>query len=201
MTDLARRDVVRMLAVAPLAGVLQLTAPELERAWRYVAASRRAGRAYQPLFFTEHEYATVHVLADLIIPRDERSGGATDAGVPEFMDFLLAERESENRRTAMRGGLAWLDTECRERFGEDFLDLAATERSAVLDDIAWVDRATPPMRYGAEFFNSFRNLTASGFWSSKMGVADLRYIGNVVVPEWEGCPQEQLDRLGVRYED
>ena len=142
----------------------------------------------------------MRLLADLVIPRDERSGGATDAGVPEFIDALLA-RQSEANQTTVRGGLAWLDVECRERFGTTFLDSADAERRAVLDDIAWPARARPEMSHGVAFFNRFRDLTASGFWSSRMGVEDLRYLGNTVVSEWTGCPEEQLRKLGVRYDD
>ena len=97
----------------------------------------------------------------------------------------------------MRGGLAWLDIECRERFAADFSDCSEEERRAVLDDIAWPAQARPELSHGVQFFNSFRNLTASGFWSSKMGVMDLQYIGNTALPEWTGCPDEQLRKLGL----
>jgi len=193
-----RRDVVQLLALAPLAGV-EWTSTDVERAARAVAELRRRGQTYQPRFFTAHEYQTVRVLVDLIIPNDERSGSATDAGVPEFMDFIVGDQTS--RQTAMRGGLAWLDTECRERFGKAFVDGDDGQRRAVLDDIAWPARARPEMSHGVAFFNSFRDLTATGFWSSKMGVEDLGYLGNTVVPEWKGCPDEQLRKLGVGYDD
>ena len=193
-----RRDVVQLLALAPLAGV-EWTAADVERAARAVAELRRRGQAYQPRFFTAHEYQTVRALVDLIIPKDDRSGSATDAGVPEFMDFIVGDQTS--RQTAMRGGLAWLDTECRERFGKAFVDGDDAQRRAVLDDIAWPARARPEMSHGVAFFNSFRDLTATGFWSSKMGVEDLGYLGNTVVPEWKGCPDKQLRKLGVRYDE
>ncbi len=157
----------------------------------------RGGPQFEPRFFTAHEYQTVRILVDLIIPRDERSGSATDAGVPEFMDFIT--HDQQGRQTAMRGGLAWLDTECRERFEKNFVECTDEERRAALDDIAWPARARPEMSHGVAFFNSFRDLTATGFWSSKMGVEDLQYMGNVPLSEWPGCPEEQLRRLGVSY--
>ena len=193
-----RRDIVRLLSVAPVA-TLDWTIPDVQRAARVVAELRRRGQTYQPKFFTAHEYQTVHILVDLIIPRDARSGSATDAGVPEFMDFIVADQVS--RQTAMRGGLAWLDTECRERFGRNFVDCDDRQRRAVLDDIAWPARARPDLSHGVAFFNSFRDLTATGFWSSKMGVDELGYMGNTVVPEWKGCREEQLRNLGVGYGD
>jgi hypothetical protein len=151
--------------------------------------------AYKPKFFTDREYTMVGVLSNLIIPKDDRSGSATDAGVPEFMDFMMIDQP--NRQTAMRGGLAWIDLECQDRFDKRFLECADADRAAVLDDIAWPKRAKPEHAAGVAFFNSFRDLTASGFWSTKMGVEDLQYIGNTMVPEWKGCPPEALKKLGL----
>jgi len=124
---------------------------------------------------------------------------ARDAGVPEFMDFMLNDRP--DGRTPMRGGIAWLDNECYERFGKTFVAATPAEQTAVLDDIAWPKKAKPEMSQGVAFFNMFRDMTASGFWTSKIGVADLDYRGNTFVREWTGCPPEALQKLGVQYED
>lgn len=202
MSDLNRREVLHMLAGVPIAAGLHWTPPEVERAWLRARALRRAGRAgeaYTPSFFTPHEWETVRVLVDLVLPADERSGSATDASVPEFMDFILDE--NEGMQVPMRGGLAWLDTECRRRFGEAFLGASGDQRTAVLDDIAWPSRAAPEHAHGVAFFNRFRDLTASGFFSSRMGVEDLQYMGNRALREWNGCPPEALERLGVSYDD
>jgi hypothetical protein len=120
---------------------------------------------------------------------------AIDAGVPEFMDFIL--NENPGMQTGIRGGLAWLDQESRQRFGQEFIDTADANRRAILDDIAWPKRARPEFSHGVAFFNSFRDLAASGFFSSRLGVEDLRYIGNQFVMEWKGCPPEALAKLGV----
>jgi hypothetical protein len=197
--EVTRRDVLRVLAAAAGASAFTWSTDEVDRAARALSPAGRA-RQQTPEFFTPHEWDTVHLLVDIIIPRDERSGSATDAGVPAFIDFIMLDGDDERRQTAMRGGLAWLDTECRERFGSNFLECADEQRAAVLDDIAYPDQAAPEHSHGVAFFNSFRNLTASGFWSSKMGVMDLQYIGNTVVAEWNGCPEEQLRRLGVENE-
>jgi hypothetical protein len=197
-TRLTRRSMIRLLGSAPLAAGFTWTPAEAAQAAQRAQAARRTpakGAAYKPRFFTAHEYATVRVLADTIIPADERSGSATDAGVPEFIDFLVDDQPA--RQTAMRGGLAWIDRECEERFDKRFLECTADQRAAVLDDIAWPQKARPEFAHGVAFFNSFRDLTASGFWSSKMGVADLQYTGNVMVPEWTGCPPEALKKLGL----
>jgi gluconate 2-dehydrogenase subunit 3-like protein len=197
VTDLTRRDALQVLA--GMTAALGLTPPMIERAWRHVhATAGRPAPGARQVFFTDHEWQTVRLLVDYIIPRDERSGSATDAGVPEFMDFILNENTGMQGR--VRGGLAWLDTECRERFGgKHFVDVTDAQRRGVLDDIAWPKKARPELSQGAAFFSTFRDFTASGFYSSKLGVADLQYLGNTVVPEWTGCPPEALAKLGVRY--
>jgi hypothetical protein len=196
MTDLTRREALQTVAAS--VGALTWTSGDVRRAMDALRAAP-AARAFEPKFFTPSEWTTVRVLVDLIIPRDVRSGSATEAGVPEFMDFMLTE--NAGLQTPMRGGLAWLDTECRERFGQAFTDCADAERRAVLDDIAWPARARPELSPGVAFFSRFRDLTASGFWSSEMGIRDLRYLGNTAVAQWTGCPPDQLQRLGVTYDD
>jgi len=198
MTEINRRAMLQLLGSAPVVAGLTWTdaeAAQAAQAAKSTQAARRAGTAYKPKFFNAHEWATINVLVDIIIPKDERSGSATEAGVPVFMDFLLDDQP--NRQTAMRGGLAWIDLECQDRYDKRFLECTADERAAVLDDIAWPQKAKPEFAHGVAFFNSFRDLTASGFWSSKMGVEDLQYIGNVMVAEWKGCPPDALKKLGL----
>lgn len=202
MSEMDRREAIRILAAAPFAVGLPWTPEDVSRAARDARDALHAaaaGQAFQPRFFSPHEWETVRVLVDLIIPRDERSGGATDAGVPEFMDFMMTDRPEW--QTEMRGGLAWVDDQCLARFGKTFVECAGSERTALLDDIAWPDRAAAEMTHGVAFFNGFRDLTASGFWSSRMGVEDLQYMGNVPLPEWRGCPDAQLRKLDVRYDE
>jgi hypothetical protein len=205
--SIARRGLLKMLGTAPLAGLALSPASALgaqEKARQAVAAAAKKGLAYAPRFFTAHEWATVRVLADIVIPKDERSGSATDALVPEYMDFtmtdpLIGEREREQRQTEMRGGLAWLDLECQDRFAKTFVDCGEAERKQILDEIAYPEkgRDKPALGPGIRFFTSFRDLTASGFWSSRMGVEDLQYLGNTYVAEWKGPPPEVLRKLGL----
>lgn len=194
-----RRDVLRLLASTPVAAGFAWTDAEASEATQRATAARQAAPTapFTPKFFTDHEYRTVRVLVDLIIPRDERSGSASDAGVPEFMDFIVGDQPA--RQTAMRGGLAWLDRQCVTRFDKAFVACAATEQTAVLDDIAWPERARPELAAGVAFFNSFRDLTAAGFYTSKMGIDDLQYKGNTYVRTWTGCPDEACKKLGVSY--
>lgn len=201
MTDITRREALGLLAGLPLAAAFEpvpgTTAHELLAARAAVAAETAGGGAYELKFFTPHEWETVRVLVDLVIPRDERSGSATDAAVPEFMDFFIDAYPS--LRLPIRGGLAWLDAESRTRFAKPFVEAAEAERTMILDDIAWPARARPEMSQGVAFFNRFRDLTSSGFWSTRMGVDDLRFMGNRGMAAWDGCPPEALARLGVSY--
>lgn len=199
MTDVNRRTILKVLGSAPAAAGFAWTEAEAQQAHHQAQAARqtarRTGTAFKPKFFTQHEYETVRVLSDLIIPKDERSGGAIDAGVPEFMDFIMTDQE--DRQVAMRGGLAWLDLESQRRFDKTFFAATDAQRREILDDISTYGELKPGMSHGRTFFRSFRDLTASGFWTSKMGIEDLGYIGNTFVPEWKGCPPEVLAKLGL----
>lgn len=195
-----RRAMLRLIASAPMAAGFAWTGAEAAEAHRHLQAAKaaaKAGAPFKPEFFTTQEYQTVQLLTDLILPRDERSGSATAAGVPEFMDFMM--RDQPGRQTAMRGGLAWLDLECQEQFNATFVNCSGTQRTAILDRIAWPAKALSGSSQGVAFFTSFRDLTATGFWTSKMGIEDLQYRGNTFVAEWTGCPTEAMERLGVSH--
>lgn len=211
MPPVNRREMLRLLTAAPLAAGFTWTDAEVAAAHQVQQAAQTAGgAAYAPKFFTAHEWDTVSLLADLILPRDERSGSATDLGVPAFIDTLMLDEpvtpQESRRQTAMRGGLAWLDLECQRRFDKTFTGCLDAERTAVLDDISWpvpepapdAPPALPDLAPGRAFFFSFRDLTASGFWTTKAGMADLQFMGNRAVAEWTGCPDEALRQLGVQ---
>ena len=193
MTDLSRRDMLGLLGLAVMSGAFGCTADGVEKAAREV---RKAAAPFTPKFFTEPELRTVRTLVDIVIPRDERSGSATDAGVPEFMDYVLGEFPDSGDR--MRKGLAWLDAESVRR-SRAFAESAPADQLTVVDAIAWPKKAAPEIKEGVDFFKNFRNLTASGFWSSRMGIEDLQYIGNTFNPNWNGCPEAALTKLGVSY--
>jgi gluconate 2-dehydrogenase gamma chain len=198
MSDMDRRDAVKALAMLPLAFKWNLTAPQVERASKAFLSAATEAAPYVRQFFTASEWRTVSMLADYIIPRDERSGSATDAKVPEYMDWLFADKEaSQNSKVAMRGGLAWLDLEASERFGKTFVTATDAQRRQILDDIAWPKKAKPEHSQGVAFFNRFRDLTASGFFSSEIGYKDVKYVGNVFNPGFNGCPPEANAKLGV----
>ncbi len=139
-----------------------------------------------PRIYTPHELQTVRTLVDYIFPRDERSGSATEAMVPEFMDTMLFLEPG--MRTAHRGGLAWLDHECMERFGANFVGASDAQRKEMLDLIAYPSRAPEDLAHGVQWFNSFRDLCSTGFWTSEIGMRDIGYMGNTPQPSWNGCP-------------
>jgi hypothetical protein len=196
MKPIDRRTALKLAAGAPLAITWSWTA--CDTAARNAQRAIASGEPFTPQFFDDHQYQTVRVLTDIIIPADDRSGSATDAGVPEFMDFMMIDRP--NDQTWMSDWLTWLDTRSSENFAVTFVDCTGEQRAQVLDAVAWPDRADAADSDGVAFFNRFRDLTASGFWTSRMGIEDLRYIGNTANPNWNGCPPEALARLGVSYE-
>jgi hypothetical protein len=184
--DVSRRGLFQILGSAAVAGAAAGQTHDHAGAEREAAAG-----TYQRKTFDEREWRTVHVLCDLIIPADERSGSAAQAGVPEFIDDWLDFRKREdgnsNFGAQILGGLAWLDRESQRLFQTGFADSSPERQNQILDRIAWPARAAAEDRPWAAFFSRFRDLTVSGFASSKMGVADLPYLGNRAIAEWKGC--------------
>ena len=168
------------------------SAPALAAATAAEASAQTAAKPpYRRKVFDAHQWHTVEVLCDLILPADERSVSATKAGVPEFIDDWLdfRQREDGNDMLASQilGGLSWLDQESNRKFGKDFAAAASAEQKELLDRIAWPEKAAPEDHRWVAFFNRFRDLTVSGFFSSEAGIADLPYLGNKAVAEWKGC--------------
>jgi gluconate 2-dehydrogenase gamma chain len=204
-----RRAALKVLGAVPLVGALgwaQQPAAQQPRQGHEAPTQPAHGAGTPPsstpkrAFFTAAEYRTVGILADDILPRDERSPSATEVGVPAFIDFNMSVPEaSEESRIAMRGGLQWLDIETRRRFGVAYAKASTTQRHAILDDISWPNKVPPQMTHGAAFFSRFRDMVASGFFSTAAGWKDLQYQGNVFNPGWNGCPEAALKKLGVTY--
>lgn len=145
-------------------------------------------------FFTKHEMATITILADIIIPKDGVSGSASDAKVPEFIEFIV--KDMPDHQIPMRGGLKWLDIQCFNRYEKSFAEASATEQIAIIDEIAYPKKAKPEMQAGVSFFNRMRSLTASGFYTTEMGVKDIGYVGNVP-NQWPGVPADVLKQYGM----
>lgn len=149
-------------------------------------------------FFDEHEMKTITVLSDIIIPKDDVSGSATDAKVPDFIEFIV--KDMPHHQIPMRGGLKWLDLQAMKRFEKSFVDCTSAQQIEIVDDIAFPDQAKPGMEQGVAFFNRMRDLTACGFFTSQIGVKDLGYAGNSPT-RWDGVPQDVLDQYGLKYDE
>ncbi len=148
----------------------------------------------QETFFDAHETATITLLADIIIPKDEHSGSASDAKVADFIEFIV--KDEPEHQLPMRGGLKWLDVESLNRYDKDFIGCNAQQQKQILEDIAYPMQAKPRMQAGVAFFNKMRDLTAIGFFTSKIGIADLGYKGNAP-GKWEGVPLDVLKQYGL----
>lgn len=149
-------------------------------------------------FFTDEERKKLDVLVDIIIPKDDISGSATEVGVPDFIEFMMKDQPSY--QTPMKGGLMWLDHFSEDNYGKLFMALSENERMAVIDTIAWPEKAKPEVDTGVRFFNMLRNLTATGFFTTEVGFKDLGYVGNRA-NVWDGVPEEVMKKHGFQYEE
>ena len=151
-----------------------------------------------PDFFTAEELATIGILADIILPADDVSGSATDAGVVEFINYIV--KEMTQNQTPMRSGLGWMDRESNNRYEKPFRELTNDQQIAIVEDIAYPDEAEGHLKAGANFFSLARNMVLTGFYTSELGVKDIGYIGNM--PNfWNGVPEEVLAKHGFEHDE
>ncbi len=201
-TGISRRESLKYITLGAIASTYLVGCTTPEEIEEKVHALNRDGHQLsekdiellKQKFFTEDERELVRQLANLIIPADDRSGNAEEAGVVEFIEFTMLAKP--DNQTKIRGGLKWLNIESIKRFEIDFFKTSTQNQKAILDDIAYPETAPPEFSQGVSFFNTFRDFVASGFWSSKMGVEDLPYQGNVA-NVWQGPPKNWTDKLGV----
>jgi len=208
-----RRNSIKTIAIGSLSvGVLLDACKSKDEAEAAKLAIKEAGTTFtldrQPeelehykkvtstTFFTTHELATISVLGDIIIPKDEVSGSASEAGVPEFIEFIV--KDMPEHQTPMRGGLRWLDLQSFKRYEKAFKDCNAEQQLSLVDEIAYPKKAKPAMMQGVAFFNLMRNLTATGFYTSQMGGKDIGYVGNTP-NQWNGVPDEVLAQYKLAY--
>ena len=149
-------------------------------------------------FFTPHEMKVITLLSDIIIPADEVSGSASQAKVPEFIEFIV--KDMPEHQTPLRGGLRWLDVQSARLFDKSFVDVTNKQRLELVDLIAYPEKAAPEMKQGVSFFNLMRDLVTTGFYTSEMGVKDLGYMGNVP-NQWNGVPDDVLKQYGYAYSE
>lgn len=183
-----RRDLLKVVGAAPAALI------PISR----VSAATTPAQAYVPKLFNPHDWKTLCVLSDLIIPADERSGSATQADVPEVIDDWMNVRGG-SEATEIIGGMRWLDLQCNRMYKHDLIDCTVDQQHEILDRIAYPEKAAPEDSQAVAFFNRLRDLVVGSFYSSKIGIKDIAYVGNRMVPEWNGCPEAVVSKLGVSY--
>ena len=191
----SRRGLLQIIGSVPAVAAVtagSATAHAHDHAHAATAAQAApAGGPYKRQTFDDHQWETVRVLCDLTVPADEHGGSATEAGVPEFLDDWIAFRTeqdgNEDLKAQIFGGLMWLDRESNAKFEKPFASAAEDQQKQLLDRIAYPKKATPEDLAWVHFFNEFRSLTVGGYFSSKVGVAALPYLGNKAVQNWTGC--------------
>lgn len=192
MDQVTRRAVLKSLSMGAVAGSVLRVIPlqAAEHAHNMIEAEKADAKAgaYTPKYFDAHAYKTLQALCETILPADADSGGAIEAGAPEFIDLLTSE--NADYQLQLGSGLKWLDSTCASRYGKAYLDSAPQKQSEILDLIAYRKNAENDESLGGavEFFSFLRNFTADGFFTSKIGIKYLGYKGNTFLPEWPGCP-------------
>ncbi len=181
-----RRDLLKVVGAAP-ASLIPIGK---------VSAATPPAQPYVPKLFNAHDWKTLCVLSDLIIPADERSGSATQADVPEVIDDWMSVRGG-SAAFEIIGGMRWLDVQCNRKYKHDLIDCTVEQQHEILDRIAYPGKAAPEDSQAVAFFNHIRDLVVGSFYSSKIGIKDIGYVGNRAVPEWNGCPEPVLSKLGV----
>ena len=188
--SISRREVLKSLAMGAAATSVLRTIPAqaAEYAHHMVAAEKAATKVYTPKFFAAHQYKTLQALCQTIIPADSGSGGAIEAGAPEFIDLLTSE--NSEYQVKLGGGLMWLDSTCSDRYGNLYLDCSPQQQKEILDQIAYRNNAVTDARLsqGVDFFSFLRNMTADGFFTSEIGIKYLGYQGSAFLKEFPGCP-------------
>jgi hypothetical protein len=187
---ITRRAVLKSLGVGALTGSVLRVIPLEAAAYAHsvIDAEKADVGVYAPKFFDAHGYKTLQALCETILPSDADSGGAVEAGAPEFIDLVTSE--NAGFQTKLGDGMKWLDTRSMSRFGKAHLECAAEQKKGILDLIAYRKNAEADatLTQGVEFFSLLRNLTADGFFTSKVGIKYLGYKGNTFVPAFPGCP-------------
>ncbi|MDP6416007.1 MAG: gluconate 2-dehydrogenase subunit 3 family protein [Gammaproteobacteria bacterium] len=206
-----RRETLKTLFLAPLAGGIIAHSGQAQSAsavsWTALPTSYSYGRTvaeqqwdatlFAESYFREHELLTIAVLCDIILPSNHPNGGALDAGLPDFVEFMVKDRS--RYKLPIRGGIAWLDSYAIERFAADFITVSEPQRLAICDDLAYPDVEDGELQAGISFFSLMRNLTMTGYYTTELGLKDLGYIGNT--PNvWDGVPSRVLQQHGKQYD-
>lgn len=204
-----RRDSIKALTLGTLGAATLLQSCETDKKENQVPETtfkydrhsfekERDEKLLKEKFFDDHEMKTITLLGDIIMPKDDVSGNASEAGVPAFIEFIA--KDKPQYQLPIRGGLKWLDMQCLKQFSNPFINCSAQQQITMVDQIAYPELAKPEMKQGVAFFNIMRDLVTTGFFSSDMGIKDLGYMGNKP-NQWDGVPKEVLDQMGLAYDE
>jgi len=185
--QVSRRELLRNFGISvALAGpgASLVSAQVAQHVHEVVAQEKTAAPKgeYTPKCFTAHEFSTLQRLSDLIIPADQHSPGALEAGAAEWIDYMAGN--SPDLAQTFTGGFGWLDHHMQQHHGVDFIDAKPEQQTAVLDAIAYKKNETPENAPGIHFFSWLRNLVTDAYYTSPIGIKDLGYMGNTAVSEF-----------------
>jgi gluconate 2-dehydrogenase gamma chain len=190
--SVSRRDVLKSLTIGTAATSVLRVIPvqAAEYAHHMIDSEKGASKTgvYTPKYFSPQQYKTLQSLCESIFPADSDCGGAKEAGAPEFIDLLTSE--NPHYQLTLGGGIMWLDSACLDRYGKTYLECTPQQQTEMLDLISYRKNIEQDARLsqGVAFFAFLRNLTADGFFTSKIGIQYLGYIGNGYLAEFPGCP-------------
>lgn len=206
-----RRDILRFIGIASIAG----TFPGFNK-WAFacvhnhvheaaVAAAPPVAGPYKPLFFNSDQYQMIEHLAEMILPSDD-TPGAKEAGVAEFIDFMVANRVPVSARRDVRctqdaielgneaqnrfvSGLDWMNARSKSEFAHAFMECTTEQQKNLLEELAYKAKFKPTTESGRQFFQLMRDYTVVGYYTTKIGLESLGYPGlRVVWPSMPGCP-------------
>lgn len=174
------------------------TAPSASDADRMPEEIEYNKKLQEEKFFNAHEIGTIAILADIIIPKDEVSGSATDAKVADFIEFIV--KDKPEHQVPMRGGLRWLDLATLKQFDKPFKECSSSQQIEIVDQLAYPRKVKPENKPGAAFFTLMRNLTITGFYTTEIGFKDVGYVGNKP-NQWNGVPDDVLNQYNMAYSE
>ena len=188
MSELSRRDLLRTIALSVTVGGLEAEAAQ--HVHNMAAAEKAATGVYKPKAFTDHEFLTLQKLADYIVPADDVSPAASQAGCADFIDLLASQ--NPELAAIYTGGISWLDRTMERRYGASFVSAKPGDQTAMLDLIAYRKNESDELGPGIRFFDWARKMVVDAFYTTPVGIKDLGYVGNTAVTKFE-IPQEAID--------
>jgi gluconate 2-dehydrogenase gamma chain len=183
----SRRESLKIIGAIGTTCAFPFSADELygQHVHRPAGAASETGTPYTPVFFSAKEYETLSRMAEAIIPATE-TPGAIGAGVPRYIDRVVSANPEHKKR--FREGLSWIDKESRRQFGMKFARLSEAQQVELLTPLSEALDAGRKLNARERFFELVKNMTADGYYTSRVGLVDeLGYSGNTAMEKFPGC--------------